>query len=174
MQMKRLITVLIMHVTPFVILGSDGWKTLQPDTIDLDSRKRLYFEMPEYSIKFSTQVYDCHGFVVMFPWLTSSDNIAAFAVDKTVMNRNWLIYTDDVDTELWNTFNKDHVGSRCFIKNGLYYRVDEYYGGCQIYYQDVPEELFDMANDIMRSVYTRPVKEGDPPLFREKRKIVHQ
>jgi len=172
--MKELMFVLYMYIAPLLIFGCNDWdKTLQPDTIDdYSSGKRIFINLPEKSIKYSTEIYDCEGFIIMYPLFTSSGNVSPFTVDCSVMNRNGLIYTEDIDTELWNTFNGDNIGSRCFIKNGLYNRVDRYYDGVEIYYTDLPDILFKQANIIMKSFKTKVKKEDDIPLNRNKRKIV--
>lgn len=163
--MKRALILLMNIIVPFCLLACDGWKQLQSDTIDFSSiRRRVFFEMPANSIKISTEILDCEGVVVIYPLFLSPEKFAPITIDCSVMNRNHLIYTDDIDLELWNTFNRNNIGSRCFIKNGLYYRVDRYYEGLEIYYNDLPEELLDLANKIMKSVYITVLKKEDKPL----------
>lgn len=171
--MKKKIVVFLIYMIPFVGFGYDGWNYMQQDTIDdYSSCKRIFVNMPSNSIKFSTMIIDCEGFVIIYPLLSSNGNVCPLTIDCSVMNNNRLIRTKNVDYELWNTFNRDNVGSRCFIKDGLYNRVDRYKDGYEVYFTDVPQDIFEMANSIIGSIKTKVKTTEDKPIQNNKRKVI--
>lgn len=138
------------------------------DTIDYN-RTRLFIEVPNLSLKHSSLNYCAEGFAIAYPIVSPSGKVCSLWVDDIAMPHLALMFETDIDKELWNTFNQDHVGSRCYVKNGLYYRYDRFRDGLIIYYEDVPEELLDVVDNIMKSVKTRPQKPDDKPLDHNKR-----
>ncbi|MDE6552326.1 MAG: hypothetical protein K2K98_05115 [Muribaculaceae bacterium] len=141
---------------------------IMPDTIDYN-RTRLFLEAPQLSIKYSSLSYCAEGFAIGYPIISPSGEKSSLWVDDIRMHHLESMYETDIDQELWNTFNQDFVGSRCYIKNGLYYRFDRFRDGLIIYYEAVPKEMRNVADNIMKSVKTRPQKSDDNPLDRNKR-----
>lgn len=172
--MKKILIVFFTCMIPLYVFGYDEWKHLQEDTIEYyPSGVRILIKLPINSIKFSTEVYDCEGFVVIYPLFSSTGKVCPLTIDCSVMNNNRMIRSMDVDSVLWNTFNRDKIGSRCYIKHGLYNRIDRYQDGYEIYFTDVPKDIFQHANQILNSVKTIVKKSGDSPLQRNKRKIIN-
>lgn len=141
------------------------------DTIDYE-RTRMYLEVPELSVCMSSHIMDCEGSWICYPIPQEGEKTGILVVDYSVMNKNYLFETDDYDIELWNTINKNKVGSRCFKKDGLNYRIDRFADGLEIFYIDIADNYFDLINKVMKSVYKTQLKESDPPLNKHKRKII--
>lgn len=137
--------------------------SMLPDTVDYENT-RMYIMVPEISIKMSNVIADNEGFWICYPVPSESGKPAILVIDYSVLNRNYLKYTEDYDMELWNTFNRNDVGSRCFRKNGLFYRIDRYEDGLEVFYSDVSADVFATMNEIMRSIYRVNKKNSDPPL----------
>ena len=125
------------------------------DTIDYE-KTRMYIKVPEISLKMSNIIIDDEGFWIYYPLPVETDKPSVLIIDYSVMNINYMIDTKDYDIELWNTFNRNSVGSRCFIKNNLFYRIDRYEDGLEIYYTDVDGNMVDLLNETMNSVYKKP------------------
>lgn len=141
------------------------------DTIDYE-RTRMYIEVPEISVTMSSMIIDCEGSWICYPILQEDKKNGIIVIDYSVMNKNYLYETEDYDIELWNTLNKNLVGSRCFKKDGLYYRIDRFTDGLEIFYIDIADDYFDLTNKVMRSIYKTKLKDSDPPLNKGKRKII--
>lgn len=146
---------------------------LETDTIDYQ-RTRMYIDIPEISIKMSSLITDCEGFWTCFPIPQNNANPGVLIVDYSVMNINHLLNTKEYDREIWNTLNGNNIGSRCFIKDSLFYRIDKYADGLEIFYENITSEYFDLLNQSMKSVYKTLKKDSDPPLNFRKRKIIEQ
>lgn len=139
------------------------------DTIDYDNT-RLYIDIPNQAYRFSKEISDCEGFVVMYPLKSESGHIGILTVDYSVMNDNQLVKTTIVDKELWNTFNRNHTGSRSFIRDGQYYRIDRFSDGLEIYYTGITKDLVNLANDILSSVKTKKRTKDDKELDPDRRR----
>lgn len=140
-----------------------------PDTIDYE-RTRLFINVPENSLKLSGQINGEEGFWVYYLFPFKCDIPGILTIDYTVMNRNRLLYTDKYDEELWNTLNRNNVGSRCFKRNNKFFRIDKFEDGLEIYYENINEEFLEEANAVINSVLKKPLKPTDPPLNPHKRK----
>lgn len=143
--------------------------TLIADTIDFGN-KRLTLAMPQISVE-KSQFFNFNGEGVAyhFPLFTGKCIIPGLCFTYIANNRNNLLNTDIFDTELWNTLNSNLVGSRCFVKNNLYTRIDHYYNGLTIYYMDLPKEMAERANAIMKSICIKQKQPNDTPLQEHKR-----
>ncbi|MDE6018836.1 MAG: hypothetical protein K2G85_08505 [Muribaculaceae bacterium] len=130
--------------------------------------------VPEQSCQTSTYIYDDEGFWIIYPIFPNSNKIASLTVNYSVMNKNYLYDTEDYDDELWNCLNINQIGSRCFKKNGLFYRIDRFEDGLEIFYIDIDNNNFYMANEIIRSVSKLAKSEKDIPLNKNKRKIIDE
>lgn len=135
--------------------GQRSLLNMVPDTIDYENT-RMYIEVPEISQIMSSLIEDDEGFWICFPIPLESEKWGVLTIDYSVMNRNFIKYTEDFDIELWNTFDKNGVGSRCYKKDGLFYRIDRYEDGLEIFYQDIDGSTIDIVNDIMKSIFRRP------------------
>lgn len=88
------------------------------------------------------------------------------------MNDLSRLYKDNnIDKELWNTLNRGKIGSRCFIKDGLYNRVDTFVDGIIIYYENVPEDMKELLNEILKSIDMRLKLPEDKNINEYKRTI---
>lgn len=165
----KLILSFISFIASIPILAQNVTVNMITDTIDYDST-RMYIEIPELSRKLSNIITDDEGFWICFPLLGDSCIRGTLIIDYSVMNRNSLIDTKDYDVELWNTFNRNFIGSRSFIKNDLFYRIDRYEDGLQVFYIDVNQDMVEAVNNAMQSIYKRPRFSTDSPV-KIKRKI---
>lgn len=143
-----------------------------PDTIDYENT-RMYITVPDISLKMSDIIIDDEGFWIYYPIPVETDKPSVLIIDYSVMNTNYMINTKDYDIELWNTFNRNSVGSRCFIKNNLFYRIDRYEDGLEIYYTDVDDNMVNLLNETMRSIYKKNKNNSDVPLDTTKKRIRH-
>lgn len=170
--MKYKLTIFIFLFSILSIFGQGNENNnVNKDTIDYENN-RLYLQIPADVIHNSAEIHNCEGFAVMYPLVSANNIIGILTVDYSVMNFNHLINTKDVDKELWNTFNNNHVGSRAFMKNGLFNRVDRFSDGLEIYYTNISEDLLDMANGILRSVYIKKKTIYDKKLNKTNRKKI--
>lgn len=144
------------------------------DTIDYGS-KRMYLDVPEISISSSNLIImqSDEGFIVVYPFIDEHMRFCSLSIDYTIWTYNKYIFTNDFDEELWNTLNDCHVGSRCFIKDGLYYRVDRFSDGLEIYYEHVPKDLFNVINKIIKSISIEDRNDNVPFLNLKKRRTLH-
>lgn len=170
--MKNKVLLVFIFILNCFIIHGESFKMIG-DTIDCQDT-RMYLDVPDISMRMSTLIVDSEGFWVCYPIPQGNNNPGALIVDDSVMNINSLLETQDYDIELWNTFNKNGVGSRCFKKKGLNYRIDRFSDGLEIFYIDITDDNFDLVNQIIKSVYRSPRKDSDPPLNKDKRKIIRQ
>lgn len=159
---------MLLNISFAAAQGRNFSDNIMPDTIDYN-RTRLFLEAPQLSIKLSTLNYGAEGFAILYPFVSPSGKKCVLCVDDVHMQQLNFLYETDFDTELWNTFNQDNVGSRCYIKDGLYYRYDRFQDGLIINYEAVPEDMRDVVEKVMKSVKTHPQKPDDKPLDRNKR-----
>lgn len=159
----KLFVLIVMIITSFRISAQGVSVNMVPDTIDYENT-RMYIEVPEISRKLSQILTDDEGFWIFFPIPGDSIKRGMLSVDYSVMNRNYLIETKDYDVEHWNTFNRNYVGYRCFMKNWLFYRIDRYEDGLEVFYTDVEENMVDVVNQAMKSICKKPRNVSDPPL----------
>lgn len=144
------------------VFGHGIEMNMVPDTVDYEST-RMYVMVPEISMKMSNVIDDDEGFWICYPIPSESGKSGVLVIDYSVMNRNYLKYTNDYDMELWNTFNRNDVGSRCFMKNGLFYRIDRYEDGLEVFYSEIDADMVETMNETMRSIYKRPRTSSDAP-----------
>jgi len=132
---------------------------------------RIYLQAPSISIK-KSQIFDFNGEGIgyYFPLPDNDLLIPGLFIEDVVNTQYSMLNTKDFDVELWNTLNRNLVGSRCFIKNGLYNRIDRFYGGLVIYYENIPKHKKDLANMIIQSIYIKTKYLNDPPLNESKRR----
>lgn len=151
-----------MIMTFYEAFGHGNEIDMVPDTIDYEGT-RMYIMVPEISKKMSNVIDDDEGFWICYPIPSESGKPGALIIDYSVMNRNYLKYTQDYDIELWNTFNRNDVGSRCFKKNGLFYRIDRYEDGLEVFYSDVDAAMVETMNETFKSIYRNPKINSDAP-----------
>lgn len=171
--MKKIILIILLAVSFGAMAQNIQFDNIQTDTIDYGS-KRLYLDVPEYSILNSGLFSHHEGFMVAYGFINEERQICTLTVDYSVMTYNHVLGEQSYDKELWNTFNKSHIGSRCYIKDGKYYRVDRFQDGLEIYYEHVPVDLVDSINAIMKSVEITHRDNNAPPLNCGKRRIYKQ
>ena len=80
-----------------------------------------------------------------------------------------LLVTDSIDVELWNTFNSGNRGSRCYLKNGLYTRIDILDSGIVMFYEDLESPMATIANRIIGSAVISENK--DRPVYNKRKKV---
>lgn len=170
--MKNKIFYFIIFMTHCTFAYCSSFK-MTSDTIDYQN-VRLYLEVPEISVAMSTLIRDSEGSWICYPIPQENEKPGILVIDDSVMNKNYLLETEEYDIELWNTFNKNMVGSRCFRKDGLNYRIDRFSDGLEIFYIDIADNYFDILNKVMKSVYKTLKKGSDSPLDNSKRKIIDQ
>lgn len=102
-------------MTLSVTYGQSIEMTMVPDTIEYEGT-RMFVMVPEISMKRSHIIDDDEGFWISYPIPSESGKSGILVIDYSVMNRNYLKSTKDYDIELWNTFNRNGVGSRCLRK----------------------------------------------------------
>lgn len=140
------------------------------DTIDYEN-KRLYIDIPESSMKFATKFITCEGFSVDYPIIGDQFPPGVLSVDYSFMKHTYIL-DEECDVELWNTINRNYIGSRSYIKNDKYFRIDRYADGLEVFYSNVPQNLVNKANHILNSIFIELKNETSPPLDEKKRKIV--
>lgn len=151
-----------MIMTFYEAFGRGNEIDMVPDTINYE-RTRMYIMVPEISKKMSNVIDDDDGFWICYPIPSESGKSGTLIVDYSVMNRNYLKYTQNYDMELWNTFNRNDVGSRCFKKNGLFYRIDRYEDGLEVFCSDVDAAMVETMNETFKSIYRIPKTNSDAP-----------
>ena len=104
-----------MIMTLPAVYGHNIEMTMVSDTIDYENT-RLFVMVPEISMKMSNVIVDDEGIWICYPFPSESGKTGVLVIDYSVMNMNYLKNTKDYDIELWNTFNRNDVGSRCFKK----------------------------------------------------------
>lgn len=130
------------------------------DTIDFSSR-RVFLSAPELSVKYSIEyIAKGEGKSVYFPLrydigVDSLYTIEALYID-CIVNTSYdrMMIPNTIDIELWNTFNKDHVGSRCYLNNNKYNRIDLLFPGIVIYYEGLSKDVAEIADKIIQSIHT--------------------
>ena len=145
------------------------------DTIDF-SPARVLLSAPECSVRHSReQIIKGHGKSVYYPLQYVKDNqgtwhLQVVHMEHIVMtSHERLVHKDSIDTELWNTFNSDLRGSRSYICNGLYTRIDIIESGIVIFYENLEPHMADIANYIINSVVVDADK--SMPIFKERKKV---
>lgn len=83
---------------------------------------------------------------------------------------DYIIKNDKIDKELWNTFNQDNKGSRSYVVNDRYTRIDELYKGFTILYKDLEYPTKEIADRIIRSINFKYIRK--PPRFSQSYSIM--
>lgn len=145
------------------------------DTIDF-SPARILLSAPESSVRHSReQIIKGHGKSVYYPLRYVKDSQGIWHLQVVYMEHivttsyERLVYKDSVDKELWNSFNSESRGSRSYICNGLYTRIDILESGIVIFYEDLEPRMADIANRIIKSVVVETDK--SIPIFKERKKV---
>lgn len=167
-KMKRILVILFCSMGLMAPAHNNYMGSIQNDTIDYE-QKRMYIEVPIHSILTSGLFSHDEGFMIVYAFLNEEKQICTLTVDYSVMTYNHVLGEDSYDKELWNTFNKNIIGSRCYIKNGRYYRVDRFSDGLEIYYENVPADLVETVDAVMKSVLITQRRKDDQPLNWDKR-----
>lgn len=156
----------------------DYWNSMWGnDTIHFNSR-RLILNLPERSIERSTQyIFKGEGMGMCYPLRVSFNNegscrMEVLMIDQ-IVNTSYdrLVFNKDLDVELWNTFNMDNLGSRCFIKDGKYSRIDALRFGIVVYYENLSPEMSEIANQIIKSISTNPSESMEESTTKRKRRV---
>lgn len=139
------------------------------DTFDINNY-RIYIDVPELSIKHSNYyVVYAHGEGICYP-LMAEGNRGKFIIIESVADTSYDMFdSKDFDYELWNTFNKDWFGSRCYINNGRYYRIDKLPGNIIIIYEDLSKEAAKTADKIIKSIHIESKTKSSIPIQDNKR-----
>lgn len=167
--MKERIILFIMILSHLNIFAKNTSNELIADTIDYNNY-RIIFNAPEYSIDNSLKICEYHGCSYYFP-LRENHPTYALTFSFLVMTQWDLASTTDFDIELWNTFGEGFEGSRCFVKNNMYYRIDQYENGVVIFYSNIPLKIAAIANKIIDSVAIRKKNKNDSPIKRYRKEI---
>lgn len=172
--MNKIVNLLLIVclLAPTICIADCCKERLCNDTIDYGN-KRLILEVPEFSLKNSAIIDDSEGLWITYPFLSDKEQLCGVVIEYSGINFPSLLYTKDYDIELWNTLNKSWTGSRCYKKNGLYYRIDSFDDGLRIYYEDVPEDLINTFDSILKSVFKKYKTPSDKPLKDKKRKQIY-
>ncbi|MDE6379559.1 MAG: hypothetical protein K2L11_03730 [Muribaculaceae bacterium] len=145
------------------------------DTIDF-SPARILLSVPESSVRHSReQIIKGHGKSIYFPLQYALDDhgiwhLQVVYIEHIVMTSyERLVHNDSIDTELWNSFNIESRGSRSYIRNGLYTRIDILESGIVIFYEDLDPNIAEIANRIIKSVEV--VADKSIPILKERKKV---
>lgn len=145
------------------------------DTIDF-SFARVFISAPELSVKYSReQIFDGHGKSVYYPLKYTSTKQEIWETQVlyieyiTMTSYDSLVTTDSIDIELWNTFNSSHRGSRCYLKDGNYTRIDILDPGIVMSYENLESHMAILANQIINS--TVFCHDKDKPIFNMRKSV---
>lgn len=170
----RLILVIISNMFFFLSFGQIVLynSDLRKDTFDI-SNYRIYIDVPELSLQHSNSyVVYAHGEGIIYP-LMAEGNIGKFITIESVVDTSYDMFrSKDLDLELWNTFNKDWFGSRCYMKNDRFYRIDQLPGNIIIMYENLPKEAAEAADKIIKSIHVERKTKSSIPLQDNKRKHI--
>ena len=165
--MKKIIlifTFLFSYLTVVANKPAINWVT---DTIDY-SGYRIVFNAPDYSADNSLEQCEYHGCSYFFP-LRGNTYTYLLVISFLRMTQWTIASTMDFDSELWNTFGDGYEGSRCFIKDNMYSRIDRYENGMVMIYSDIPYDVAEIANKIFDSVVIRRKTESDGAIKRTRK-----
>ncbi len=145
------------------------------DTIDF-SPARVFLSVPESSLRHSReQIFEGHGKSIYYPlkYTLDSEGIwnpqVIFIEHIVTTSHDRLINKDSIDMELWNTFNSGSRGSRSYICNGLYSRIDILEGGIAVFYEDLTPQMAEIANQIINSIAISSDRKN--PVFKQRKKV---
>jgi len=168
--MNKLIVIIIFVYNSLFLYGEIHLDKSLPDTIDFGGY-RIFFNAPEISIKNSFKGCEYHGCIYIFP-LIHENTIKTVTFSFLSMTQWDIENTKDFDDELWNTMDLKLNGSRCFVKDGLYSRIDRFENVMTVFYTNLPYDFMLEANKIINSIHIRIKQEKDTPLQQKKRKSV--
>ena len=176
-----IITVIILCINPLKEISKDvtvidfydsPWVV---DTIDF-SPARVLLSVPESSVKHPPeQIIRGHGKSIYYPLQYVLEdkgvwNLQVVYIEHIVMTSyDRMLRRDKIDMELWNTFNSDVRGSRSYVCNGLYSRIDILESGIVIFYEDLEPHMADIANRIIKSVIVGTDK--SIPILKERKNV---
>lgn len=157
---------------PIIDFYDSSWVA---DTIDF-SPARVFLSVPEFSLNHSRdQIIEGHGESIYYPLKYTLDkngnwDIQVLFIEHIVMyTYDRMIYNDSIDIELWNTFNSSSRGSRAYVCNGLYTRIDLLEGGISVFYENLTPQMADIANRIIKSIVI--TTDRNVPVFKERKKV---
>lgn len=169
----RIISIIILNLFCFVIYGQTTICSLElkKDTFDIDNY-RVYIDAPEVSIKSSVSfVVRGHGTGIVYPIIDEKEKrINGLLTIESVGDTEYDMFTTTTyDEELWNTLGKDWVGSRCYVYEGKFYRIDSLHGFI-IYYENLPKNAHKIADKIIDSIHVEKKTENSCRLQENKRR----
>lgn len=175
------ITAVFLMINPLNIISQEErvidfydspWIT---DTIDFFPA-RVILSVPESSVRHSReQIFKGHGKIIYYPLKYILDregiwNVQIVYIEYLVMTSyDRLIKRDSIDVELWNSFNSGLSGSRSYICNGLYTRIDILECGIVVYYENLEPHMAEIANRIIKTVTIG--SDRNIPIFKERKKV---
>ena len=144
------------------------------DTLTFNT-KAIVLSIPEKSIELSCeQIFKGEGNSFIYPLKISFTSEGKWNVEtlviEQIVNTSYerLISNGNVDIELWNTFNHDYEGSRCYITSELYTRIDILSSGLVIVYENLSPEIAKIADRIISTI--RTINNNNLNLNKDKRK----
>ena len=144
------------------------------DTLGFNT-KAIVLSIPEKSIELSSeQIFKGEGNSYIYPLKISFTNEGKWNVESLVIEQivntsyERLIYNDNFDIVLWDTFNQDYEGSRCYIDSGRYTRIDILSSRLAVVYENLSPEMAEIANRIISTIYT--IDNNNLKLYYHKRK----
>lgn len=175
--MKRILGILLSELTFTFIshaqlnLYDSKWVT---DTLIFNNRE-IALSLPEKSIELSTeQIFKGEGKSLIYPLQVSLTkegqwNIETLVIEQIVTTSyKRMIANSEIDDELWNTFNQDYEGSRCYVLSGKYSRIDILSSGLVVVYENLSQDMAEIANRIISTIHTIDI--GRSSLKESKRK----
>ena len=169
--MKYICILIILLANSLFAFGQLHEANFVPDTIDFNNQ-RFKFLVPEESVAKSIKACDGHGCIYYFPLSDKNEGIT-FA--NLVMTEFDFEDSMEYDSELWNCFDEHNNGSRGYVVNDHYYRIDKYEDGTIVFYSNLSYQAAQIANRVMNSVIVRRKIATDNELStkkREKGKII--
>ena len=130
------------------------------DTINLNS-SRVIYKAPEITIRLSIEyIAKGEGISLFLPLNytvcdTGKVNIEALFIEQ-IVNTSYerIKENENIDYVLWNTFNSNNKGSKCYVSDNLYYRFDVLPSGVVVYYEGLSLGMSMVADKIIKSITT--------------------
>ena len=146
------------------------------DTIDF-ATGRVFISVPQLSVKMSReQIIEGHGKSIYYPLKYTLNNHGNWRMQVlfieyiSMSSYDRFIHNDSIDIELWNSFPcMNRGGSRCYLNDGVYTRIDILDPGIVIYYENLEPEIAAVANRIIDTVNIS--QNRDIPIFNVKKKL---
>lgn len=166
--MRNIYTVLVMLSYSLLMTGQNCDRQFIQDTINIENY-RVFLSAPKYSIDNSSFASEYHGSIYVFPLSDQFPYISGLVLTLLHMTQWDMAYASEFDLELWNTITETNsIGSRCYIKDGLFSRIDIYKGGIVAFYSNMKYEKAMLGNEIINTI--RIVNNNNSDITLKKRK----